>query len=156
MDRHGPATDAPAGPRAAIGPPAGFVLVVDDEPLVAAELAAGLADMGYAADHALGAAPAMQLLAARPEITVLVTDIRMPGTDGIALARAVLAARDASRALSVVLITGHATPEDLARAMPGEEVELIRKPFRLKEIGAAVERAHRRAAARRSAAATGC
>ncbi|MBR0671133.1 response regulator [Neoroseomonas soli] len=133
-------------------PPGGFVLVVDDEPVVAAELAAGLADMGYATAHALGAARAMEILAARPEITVLVTDIRMPGTDGIALAHAATAGREAGRAISVVLITGHATPEELARAMPGGDAELVRKPFRLKEIGAAVERAHHRAAARRGAA----
>ena len=122
------------------------VLVVDDEPVVATELAAGLCDMGYAAEHALSADEAMEILAARPDIGVLVTDIRMSGTDGFALARMAVARRDRATMLAVVLITGHATPEDLADAMPAGGAELVRKPFLLKEIGAAIARARQRAA----------
>lgn len=150
MDRPMSVTAGPAGRDASPVPPAGFVLVVDDEPIVASELAAGLADMGYMAQHAFSAASAIEILASSPEITVLVTDVRMPGTDGVTFARAATAGRGADNALAVVLITGHATPEELASAMPGERVEVVRKPFRLKEIGAAVERAHRRASERRA------
>lgn len=122
------------------------LLVVDDEPVVATELAAGLCDMGYAAEHALSADAAMVILAARPDIRVLVTDIRMPGADGFALARMAVASRAPGTTLAVVLITGHATPEELADAMPAGGAELVRKPFLLKEIGAAIARARRRAA----------
>lgn len=122
------------------------VLVVDDEPVVAMELAAGLCDMGYAAEHALSADAAMDILAARPDIRVLITDIRMPGADGFSLARMAVASRDPGTTLAVVLITGHATPEELADAMPAGEAELVRKPFLLREIGAAIARARQRIA----------
>ncbi|MBR0681635.1 response regulator [Roseomonas eburnea] len=125
------------------------VLVVDDEPIVASELAAGLRDLGHEASHAVSAFAAMRILAARPEIGVLVTDIRMPGTDGITLARAAAEARGEAATLAVVLITGHATPEELALAMPDGTAELVRKPFRLRDIQAAIVRAQRRAAERR-------
>lgn len=131
---------APAAPRAT------SVLVVDDEPIVASELAAGLRDLGYEASHVLTAADALAVLAARPDISVLVTDIRMPGANGVTLARTAKAARDEESPLAVVLITGHATPEELARAMPDGGIELVRKPFRLREIDGAIGRALRRMA----------
>lgn len=149
------ATLVPAGQETGTTSMRSVVLVVDDEPIVASELAAGLCDMGHEASHAVSAFSAMTILAARPEINVLVTDIRMPGTDGLALARAAAAARGDAAALAVVLITGHATPEELARAMPEGAAELVRKPFRLRDIQAAIARARQRAAERSAMVAAG-
>jgi CheY-like chemotaxis protein len=63
------------------------VLIVEHEALVLLELAAQLADMGLIVLTARDADEAIALLDARPEIRLLLTDIRMPGSmDGIRLA----------------------------------------------------------------------
>jgi CheY-like chemotaxis protein len=68
----------------------GVVLVVDDEPLIRINAADMLTDAGWTAIEAGDAAEALQLLEAHPEITVLFTDINMPGEmDGLELARRV-------------------------------------------------------------------
>lgn len=68
----------------------GIVLVVDDEPLIRMNAADMLADAGWTALEAADADEALEVLRAHPEVTVLFTDINMPGTmDGLDLARRV-------------------------------------------------------------------
>ena len=68
----------------------GVVLVVDDEPLIRINAVDMLADAGWIALEAGDAAEALEMLDAHPEITVLFTDISMPGEmDGLELARRV-------------------------------------------------------------------
>ncbi len=63
------------------------VLIVEDEAIVRLELAAQLNEMGYIALAAADADQAIALLDRHPEISILVTDIRMPGSmDGLRLA----------------------------------------------------------------------
>lgn len=138
-------TNAPTSP--------GEILVVDDEPFVAEELAEGLALRGYTVTTANSAAAALAALGAAPSISVMVTDIRMPGTDGLSLARAVLEGRGDADAVEVVLITGHASPEDAAAGRQAGAIAFVRKPFLLNEIEQAVTRALARAAQRRGGAA---
>jgi DNA-binding NtrC family response regulator len=138
---------SPDGPAAAAA-----ILVVDDEPFVAEELAEGLMLRGYEVMTANSAAAALESLAAAPAIRVMVTDIRMPGTDGLSLARAVLSSRPAAQAVEVVLITGHASAEDAAAGRDAGAIAFVRKPFLLDEIEQAVVRALARAAERRDGA----
>jgi two-component system response regulator MprA len=131
------------------------ILVVDDEPFVAEELAEGLMLRGYDVTTANSAAAALAVLAGAPGIRVMVTDIRMPGTDGLSLARAVLASRPETSPIEVVLITGHASAEDAAAGRAAGAIAFIRKPFLLAEIEAAVARALARAAERLQRVAAG-
>jgi CheY-like chemotaxis protein len=63
------------------------VLIVENEALVRKELAVRLADMGLIVLVASDADEAIALLDSYPEIEVMFTDIRMPGTmDGVRLA----------------------------------------------------------------------
>jgi EAL domain-containing protein (putative c-di-GMP-specific phosphodiesterase class I)/FixJ family two-component response regulator len=129
------------------------VLVVDDEPLVAREVARGLARSGLSVQTADCAAKALDLVASRRDIGVVVTDIRMPGEDGLKLAARLLAKRPDQEALEVVLVTGHATLEDATAAVRSGAFDFIQKPFRLAELRAAVGRAMARAEQKRGAAA---
>ncbi len=69
------------------------ILVVDDEPLIRLAAADWLTDDGFVAIEASDAAEALVLLDKHPEISVLLTDIQMPGGDGLELAREVHAVR---------------------------------------------------------------
>jgi CheY-like chemotaxis protein len=63
------------------------VLVVDDDPDVLPIAVAVIAGLGYSVFEASNAAEALDLLRAHPEISLLFTDIVMPGTmDGFELA----------------------------------------------------------------------
>jgi len=62
-------------------------LIVEDEALIRLELADQLRDMGLAVLVAADADEAIALMGAHPEIRLLLTDIRMPGSmDGVRLA----------------------------------------------------------------------
>jgi CheY-like chemotaxis protein len=125
------------------------VLVVDDEAAIRDELAGVLARRGLTVLTAPAAETALRVLAGRPDIGTLVTDIRMPGMDGLELAQQALAGRDNADALEVLLVTGHATPaHGLAAARIGA-FGLLPKPTRGAELSELVQAALVSAAARR-------
>jgi CheY-like chemotaxis protein len=128
------------------------ILVVDDEEAVARQLSDGLAVLGHEPVSANSGAAALRLLHANPGIGVVVSDIRMPGEDGLGLTRTIQAEFAGPRAVEVVLITGHATEQDAKAAAQLGVAAFLRKPFRLAEAAAAVDTALSRARARRLAA----
>lgn len=130
------------------------VLVVDDEPQVVEHLSAGLELLGYPARRAGSAAEAIERLAQDPAIAVVITDIRMPGGDGLSLAQDILRGKRDGSPIQVVLITGHATLDDATAALRAGVSDMLRKPFRLAEAAAAVEKAMQAARAERAAART--
>lgn len=125
------------------------VLVVDDEADVAEEVAAGLRSLGFAARFDTSPQQTLATLRADAGITVLVSDIRMPGCSGLELAQAALSGRTDADALSVVLITANANISDALQALRQGVADFVRKPFRRDEIGKAVLRAHEQATVRR-------
>src|SRR3954454_24096576 len=79
------------------------VLVVDDEPMLADELADGLREEGFVVQTANSAIAALAALRADPGIGVLVSDIRMPGGTGLSLAAEVLGKEPEATARGVIL-----------------------------------------------------
>ena len=69
---------------------------------------------------------------------LLLTDIRMPGIDGIALA---LAAAKAHPEMRILLMTGYAEEEQRAHNLDRLIHKVVRKPFTLQEICEEVEAA---------------
>lgn len=61
----------------------GFVLVVDDDPLVLDLIKGMLDEMGWSVLTTSSAEEGLRLLSKEPRITVLVTDVEMPGMDGV-------------------------------------------------------------------------
>ena len=104
-----------------------MVLVVDDEPAVRKSAARALAAQRFAPVEAGSAAEALERLAELPEVALLLTDVRMPGTGGVELARMAQAARPGLR---VLFMSGYADQE-----LPSE---LLAKPFTTEELGQAV------------------
>jgi len=130
------------------------ILIVDDEVNVAAELADAAEDEGYTVHKANSAAAAVAILLEHDEIGVMISDIRMPDCDGLELTRRVLDGRNDTRALEVILITGHATLDDAVLAVRAGAFDFVRKPFRLQQIFEPVARASARAFGRRRVAAS--
>ena len=127
------------------------ILIVDDEPALLEELNDFLTLHGMIVTTAGDGAQALAALAAAPAITVVLTDIRMPGLDGLDLTNRVLRARGDADAVEVVLMTGHGNLDDAARAVRAGAFDFLRKPMELDEMLVVVERAHAKALARRQA-----
>lgn len=142
-NRRGP-PDAPAD-----------VLVVDDDDALRGELAMALQVCGFRVATAVSAEAALATFAERPDIAVLLTDIRMPGRSGIALAQEVLARRPPERALEVVLLSGHIAATNAVDATRVGAFDLLAKPARLADIVAVVTRAMDSAQRRRRNAEAG-
>ncbi len=116
----------PAGPTRIDGLRACRVLVVDDDPIVAAGTAAMLEDLGHSAIEAGSAEIALQVLSSEPGIDFVITDHAMPGMTGTDLAERI---RRTWPGVPVVLASGY--PE-----VPGDELGVPRlsKPYRQEEL----------------------
>ena len=130
-----PATDASrtAMPRAR-------VVVADDEASARSGLAMLLRDEGFevsVAEDGLGALGLVQENA--PD--VLVTDLRMPGLDGIELLRR---AREVHPEIIVVLMTAFAEVETAVRAMKEGAEQYLTKPLQIDELVLVLHRAFER------------
>lgn len=132
----------------------GRVLVVDDEERALRLVARVLAPDSIECRTAGSAAQALELLASAAEIDVVVSDIQMPGTDGIEFLGEVRR-RHADRPwLQLIIITGHATLETAVAAMRLEAGDYLFKPVEPKALRDAVRHAISRAGSIREVRAT--
>lgn len=127
------------------------ILIVEDDQPVANNLVRGLQALGWSVCVAGSAAEALSLLEDAPDITVMVTDIRMPNGTGLELAEAMMQNRADDVATEVVIITGHASTQDVTTAMRLGACDFLHKPFRLAAVERAIRKANERALARRAA-----
>ncbi|HWY72212.1 MAG TPA: response regulator [Burkholderiaceae bacterium] len=118
------------------------ILVVEDERIVARDLASVLTEMGYAvpATVATGEEAIAHARDLQPDVVLM--DIRLPGAiDGIQAAASVRAERD----IPVIYLTAHSDDETLRRAMRTEPLGYLVKPFTPPQLRCAIEIAlHRR------------
>ena len=113
------------------------VLVVDDEQIVRDLLQVTLSSADYDVDAAPDGARAIQMLHAAP-YDLLITDVRMPGTDGLAVVRE---ARRLSATLSVVIITGASSEAIAIEAINLGVKGYLTKPFGVEKVLAVASRA---------------
>ena len=121
-----PLAEAVAEPEVPCDNEKPVVLVVDDEPIIVDSLAAILAKKGFEVLKAYNGAEALEVALERPP-HLLLTDVAMPGMNGIELAMAVAGAMPECR---VLLFSAHASMSDLARARAaGFDFPLMAKPL---------------------------
>jgi CheY-like chemotaxis protein len=101
------------------------VLVVDDDPVVQRSFDRVLSGKGYAVISAANAAEALVKLA-REEYDAVYTDIRMPGIDGLQLARRLKAKRPW---LPVVIVTGYGSDASESEAKSIGVSGFLHKPL---------------------------
>jgi DNA-binding NtrC family response regulator len=106
------------------------VLLVDDEAVAREGLATALRRDGFDVTTADNGDTALALLRTR-DFEVMLTDLRMPGMDGLDLLRR---AREAWPDMEVLVVTGFATTESAVEAMRTGAFYYISKPFRLGEV----------------------
>jgi EAL domain-containing protein (putative c-di-GMP-specific phosphodiesterase class I) len=128
------------GPEEKARSGAGFrVLVVDDEPDMLRGCADVLEALGYTVETAPDGQHALDALASR-SYDVVVSDICMPGADGIQLLRAV---REKDLDLPVVMMTGSPEVATAIKAIEFGAMRYLVKPFSLQDLEHAVEQASR-------------
>jgi two-component system response regulator AtoC len=113
------------------------VLVVDDDAAVGTVLAAILKQAGMACTNALSGAQALEALEKRP-FDAVVTDLRMPGMDGMDLLAKIT---DAWPETPVVMLTAHGTVDLAVEAMKRGAADFAQKPFDREEILFVIEKA---------------
>jgi len=115
------------------------LLIVDDEPTVRAGLRSyfdwasyGIEVAGEADDGDV----ALEMIAReRPDL--ILTDVRMPNMDGIAMSQRVA---EAYPHIKIIFVSGHDDVDYLKSAMKVSAVDYIFKPVNLQELGAVIQR----------------
>lgn len=128
-----------------------LILVLDDEPDIVSELCETLANNGFIPIGATTALSAAAMLRARPDIRVLITDIRMPDTDGLRLIRELRDHPAFAGTLHAIVVTGQAGLPEARESLRAGAVDFLTKPIRCGELIEAVRRACDRARSARIA-----
>ena len=108
-----------------------LILVVEDEERARQVTAESLRELGYSVVHAGSAASALEILAARPGVRLLFTDIVMPDVNGRKLAE------EAMRrvpGIKVLYTTGYTPNAIVHNGVVDPGVQLISKPFTLEQL----------------------
>jgi two-component system response regulator HydG len=106
------------------------ILVVDDETIAVENLAHVFARAGHEVATATSGDAALELLG-ESVFDVMLTDLRMPGMDGMTL---LAQARQLCPDLEVVVVTAFASPHSAVEAMRAGAFYYVEKPFRLDEV----------------------
>jgi two-component system response regulator MprA len=115
------------------------ILVVDDEPAVAATIARVLRSEGHEADVAGDGDVALRLTRARA-YDLIVLDVLLPGRDGIAICRQLRADRD----VPILMLTALGSTEERVRGLDGGADDYLVKPVAYQELLARVRALLRR------------
>ena len=118
------------------------ILVVEDDAGVRAFTVRALHNLGYATLEANDASGALGVLCARPEIALVLSDVVLPrGMSGVELCRHI---RQSRPGVKVLLTSGYAEEVVALHRRTGEDIRLIKKPYRggalASEIRSALDR----------------
>lgn len=113
------------------------ILVLDDEKIVGERLRASLEKEGHTLEIFVNPAAALNRIREKT-FDVVITDIRMDDVDGIQVLEEV---RKKSQKTKVIMITGYATLEVARESLTKGAFDFIAKPFKLKEIREAIQKA---------------
>jgi two-component system response regulator AtoC len=125
---------------------AALILLVDDDAAITTVLGSLLKQEGYGVLTAASGGEALALLDKRP-VDAVVTDLRMPGMDGMALLRRVA---QAWPEVPVVVLSAHGTVALAVDAMKGGAADFLTKPFDRDEVLFVLRKVLRSAASRPS------
>ncbi len=115
--------------------PSAIILVVEDEPLLRMAAIDMVESAGFTAMEAADATQAVEILQSRTDISIVFTDIDMPGgIDGLRLAAAI---RNRWPPIHVIITSGHTKPP--RGSLPSDMV-FFSKPYRENEVVATMMR----------------
>jgi two-component system, NtrC family, response regulator AtoC len=122
------------------GVPLRSILIADDEESIRHVLTVLLADRGYEVSAVKDGEEALQELASR-EYDALVTDVRMPRMDGLALVRA---AQAAAPDTTIIVMSAYGSHDLAIEAMKAGAYDYLGKPFRPDEVLLVLRKAEER------------
>ncbi len=106
------------------------ILVVEDEAKMRRLLELNLSEEGHAVLAAADAEAGIRLLQ-KEHIDLVITDLRLPGKDGLEFLQSV---KSTNAALPVVVMTAYGTVETAVEAMKAGASDYVLKPFSLEEM----------------------
>ncbi len=115
-------------------------LIVDDQEPVVSLLTRVCRMEGHETTAFVDSAQALLHLATEP-VDLLITDLQMPGPDGLTVIRE---ARRLQPSIFTIIITGHAGQYPVAEVLASGTADLIFKPFHMNELRARLSLAQRR------------
>ena len=116
------------------------IMIVDDEPQVAEVLARSLTRQGHHTTVVHSGQEALDRLQT-VALDAMFLDVSMPGMNGLDVMAEV---KRLKPSLAVVVITGHATADEVERVKELGAVDVIQKPSALTHYHRAIERLHAR------------
>jgi len=117
------------------------VVIVDDDPQCLVEYRELVEALGYPCHQASDAASALRLIASDPRIGLVITDVRMPGMDGLTLLEELSERFMSARPLVAIVITGQSSIDTAVCAMRSSAVDMLEKPISLEGLSASLRRA---------------
>ena len=115
-----------------------LVMIVDDEEDIREVLSITLTDMGYDVLEAENGEKAFKLFRENRPMIVL-TDIKMPGMDGIELLQKI---KNENPYTQVIMITGHGDTDVAIKSLKYEAIDFITKPISNDALEIALQRAN--------------
>lgn len=112
------------------------ILLIDDEPLMRLSMLDALQAVGYEVRAAATGEEGVDLLK-QTTFDILVTDLRLPGPDGLELLQV---CKQRSPKTEVIVITAHGSVESAVEAMKRGAYDFITKPFSMEELLLIVDR----------------
>ncbi len=113
------------------------ILVVDDEVVIARLLTSVLKGEGYEAEYRTNGETALEELR-RTDYDLLVTDLRMPGMDGM---RLIQEARDVNPDVDAVVVTAYSSADTAISALRQGVADYISKPFSVEDFRSVISKA---------------
>jgi DNA-binding response OmpR family regulator len=119
------------------------VLVIEDNPDVAANVGDYLIDKGHVVDFAMDGITGLHLAVTQP-IDVIVLDLMLPGMDGITLCRRFR--KERTKSIPILMLTAKDTLDDKLEGFDAGADDYLLKPFALEELEARLQALGRRSA----------
>jgi len=116
------------------------ILLVDDEKDIRDVLRLPLSDLGYDVQEAENGEEALRLFE-RLQPPLILTDIKMPGIDGIELLQKV---KQINPEVEVIMITGHGDMDLAVKSLKSDAMDFITKPINVDVLEIALRRATER------------
>ncbi|MBI5484074.1 MAG: response regulator [Deltaproteobacteria bacterium] len=114
------------------------ILIVDDNPEVAATLKLYLEDRGYSTSWADDGQTALDLMLDGNNFALVLLDISMPDLDGLTVLKQL---RNSGCDAAVVMMSGHGNEEMAVECMRNGAEDYVSKPFVLSDLFQRIERA---------------
>lgn len=105
------------------------VLIIDDEALIVEEICEKLTFHGFHCCGTGSAEAGLALIISNPDISIVLTDIRMPGMNGLEFCRAVKQVIPDERDLVLLVMTGHAGINEALETFKVGALDFLTKPI---------------------------